>query len=64
MPGDFAIAPDVAFIKEKFSVPKPHNVTTTIIGNLNEAIAQEKCLLMMLIEKKVIEVEGVIAWSA
>ena len=67
LPDDFTIVPAIAFKKEKVSIPEPPNVTTTINGNLNEAITQEKCWLkhaMMLMEKEEIEVKDVIAWSA
>ena len=43
LPDNFAIVPAVAFKKEKVSIPEPPNVTVTIKGNLDEAIAKEKC---------------------
>ena len=54
LPDDFAIVSAVTFKKGKHFIPKFFNVTSTIKGNLNEAIALEKCLfkhVMMLIEE-------------
>ena len=45
LPDDFAIVPAVAFKKEKISISEPPNITVTIKGSLDEAIAKEKCWL-------------------
>ena len=64
LPDDFIIVPAVAFKKGNVSIPK---FPTTINGNLNKVIAQEKCCLkhaIMLMEKEEIKVKNVIAWLA
>ena len=67
LPNDYAIVPSVAFKKQNVSMPEVTNPTVKIEGNLNKAMAQEKHWLdhaMMLIEKKEVEENDDIAWSA
>ena len=67
LPNDYAIVPSVAFKKQNVSMPEVTNPTVKIEGNLNKAMAQEKRWLdraMMLMEKKEVEENDNIAWSA